>query len=79
VERPAALLFVRLVEAAHVPRVDWLSKTDPFCKYVRRLLLHRQPRECVLLVRRAVIGCGLCSIVLVTVFGIRLFMLCKKG
>lgn len=31
-QKPRALLTVRLIEAEHVPRTDWLSKTDPFVK-----------------------------------------------
>ena len=31
-QTPKGLLFITLIEAVHVPRVDWLSKTDPFIK-----------------------------------------------
>lgn len=34
VEKPKALLYVQLIEAKNVPRIDWLSKTDPYVKYV---------------------------------------------
>ena len=32
VQTPKGMLFITLIEAEHVPRVDLLSKTDPFVK-----------------------------------------------
>lgn len=33
---PAGILYVKLIEATHVPNMDIFSKTDPFVKlYVR--------------------------------------------
>ena len=34
VERPKGFLFVKLIEAENVPKMDLLSKSDPYVKYV---------------------------------------------
>jgi hypothetical protein len=32
IETPKGILFLQLLEAEHVPRMDLLSKSDPYCK-----------------------------------------------
>ena len=32
IETPQGILFLQLLEAEHVPRMDLLSKSDPYCK-----------------------------------------------
>ena len=31
-QMPAGLLYVKVIEAQHVPNMDWLSKTDAYVK-----------------------------------------------